>query len=419
MSGKTVFSNPFHQKHDKPKKYKNVSKLNDVSKKPMIKIRYNSKVLLFKCDYCSKQFFDISKFTCHKKICESKVQCQRKIKSLTQTSCEETDDIEIIEDNPKSESSNSELYLGKSHTRNSDEDIQIIDQGNNITNYNHDNVKNMEINDQENYGSTPIDTSSETILSISNIKTSHTSSATCNPCDICGRSFKSLAYLKQHYTNVHQGMRLICKECNHLFAKMPDYLRHYKNCHGKSTPNAYKHKCKHCNGPFLLKSSLDKHVKTNHIQYKCEICGKVYFDKVFFSMHMANHRRISIEEKVNFVSQKYQPSARNKKDTKSKETEIQSKEKVISNSFICDTCEKAFASKMVLEMHIALAHGGTSTSKCDQCDETFEDEEEKLKHGCKVKMETIGDTFICGKCVFKVEKQHAKQSCRMHEILAL
>jgi KRAB domain-containing zinc finger protein len=115
-------------------------------------------------------------------------------------------------------------------------------------------------------------------------------------CDLCGKSFKSKQYLKNH-----------------------------KETHGL-VPN---YKCHLCESEFMQKNNLKKHVKYVHDKrsFKCNICNKSYSREDTFKKHKLNHQLFVNKETL--------------------KTECIDR----STTFNCDQCNKSYSSEDTLKKH--------------------------------------------------------------------
>ena len=132
-------------------------------------------------------------------------------------------------------------------------------------------------------------------------------------CSLCEKTFSSGQSLKSHMRNVHtkSQAKLICSRCGHLpgdcqcgenrpaqqtvacplcgkeviSKNLPSHL-HY---HRQSTLRPYI--CQECSQTFTHASSLKRHalLHTGNKQFRCEKCGKEFFQKVAYETHCKSH----------------------------------------------------------------------------------------------------------------------------------
>lgn len=80
------------------------------------------------------------------------------------------------------------------------------------------------------------------------------------PIEQCSRRAGSLIHLKEHYRNVHLGLKSsICHVCHKSFALPWNLKLHIKAVHGRKD-----HECPTCAKRFALKSYLTRHRKVAH-----------------------------------------------------------------------------------------------------------------------------------------------------------
>ena len=134
-------------------------------------------------------------------------------------------------------------------------------------------------------------------------------------CCHCEKTFSSSQSLKAHERNVHNKSqsKLVCSSCGHLpggcqcagsrvahqtvacplcekeviSKNLPSHL-HY---HRQSTLRPYI--CQECSQTFTHASSLKRHalLHTGNKQFRCEKCGKEFFQKVAYETHCKSHTK--------------------------------------------------------------------------------------------------------------------------------
>ena len=124
-------------------------------------------------------------------------------------------------------------------------------------------------------------------------------------CHLCGKSCPSVFTLKEHITNVHEGIK--------------------------------DHKCVKCGKMYGYKSALQKHIKVAHegmsTDVVCDLCGKTFTSSYGLKCHIERfHEKKEIERK-----------------------------------HVCDTCGKAFTANCLLTDHINYHHKGKAIYSSLQC----------------------------------------------------
>lgn len=165
-------------------------------------------------------------------------------------------------------------------------------------------------------------------------------------CEICKLSFPEEYLLKTHIEishilpdNMSSGKtKYKCVECKKKFKSFIALKEHLKWQH-------VWYKCKVCQKQYIGITTFEEHVKKNHSGYRpfqCPICGKLFKTKLLFSEH----------EKYTHESEK---------------------------PYTCKICNKKWISLINLDMHIR-THNGSKLLKCQDCDESFDDEDSLEQH---------------------------------------
>ena len=100
-------------------------------------------------------------------------------------------------------------------------------------------------------------------------------------CELCGKNFKHLNFLKRHIDAIHAGHK--CETCGKTYTSK--YLKkHIKTSHKKT-------KCEICEKEFCNLGYLKIHIKSIHgvKEYKCEICSKEFVQFGHLKLHVKNN----------------------------------------------------------------------------------------------------------------------------------
>ena len=142
-----------------------------------------------------------------------------------------------------------------------------------------------------------------------------------NPnCKICGKTFKSVFFLKKHISGVHEGEKPpLCPSCGKSFETKESLKRHEERIHENKKP----HKCSLCDGYYGDKSELRAHIQGVHGEKKhaCSLCKKRFTAIGGLNRH------------IRLVHEK-------------------------STAQTCHLCHKTFSSMWSLKYHISTVHEG-------------------------------------------------------------
>ena len=139
-------------------------------------------------------------------------------------------------------------------------------------------------------------------------------------CKICGKTFKSVFFLKKHVSGVHEGEKPpLCPSCGKSFETKESLKRHEERIHENKKP----HKCSLCDGYYGDKSELRAHILGVHGEKKhpCSLCKKRFTNIAGLNRH------------IRLVHEK-------------------------STAQTCHLCHKTFSSMWSLKYHISTVHEG-------------------------------------------------------------
>ncbi|XP_053407622.1 zinc finger protein 287-like isoform X10 [Mercenaria mercenaria] len=181
-------------------------------------------------------------------------------------------------------------------------------------------------------------------------------------CGICGSRFKSDRSLKRHLLK-HSPDVYTCEICGKSFGDKYYLQRHVKN---HSSENV----CQYCGKTYASSQILKRHEEAKHTvipQFKCNVCEKPCSSKVVLQAHLANHHKLSKQEKP----------------------------------FKCYMCNRAFFYKSSLERHrkrCSQTHTSVvKTFKCSTCGKEFRLARLLRQHKI-IHSEPRFACNLCGKC---------------------
>ncbi|XP_063390678.1 zinc finger protein 26-like [Cydia fagiglandana] len=152
-------------------------------------------------------------------------------------------------------------------------------------------------------------------------------------CDNCMKVFSSQQKLKSHVDTVHKMLkRFKCTKCPERFTAYFKRYQHLVEIHGQAE---LEYKCNVCDKVYRKKSMLSQHMKRDHLEERsvqCEICFSNFFSRKELNMHMVKHNG--------------------------------------ARTFECAVCKKAYARKKTLTEHMRI-HNNDRRFSCAVCGLTF------------------------------------------------
>ena len=109
-----------------------------------------------------------------------------------------------------------------------------------------------------------------------------------NPvCSLCGKIFKSVTYLKNHYRTHTDDRPHVCRECGKGFKQISNLLQHQR-IHTNERP----YHCQYCEKSFKQKSQVMQHERlhTGEKPYKCSTCPRAFVQQSQLKYHEKSHK---------------------------------------------------------------------------------------------------------------------------------
>lgn len=228
-------------------------------------------------------------------------------------------------------------------------------------------------------------------------------------CDVCGRYFRSLRWLKKHAIIHTDDSPYKCPICSTLFKNNDRYTIHYRthsdhkpyHCdicgkrfrisgnlklHKKVHAPEKAFKCDICNKEFSSNKGLISHVLTHSEGqiFKCTQCGKIFGRQDHYVKHQETHTKVR-PFSCDVCGQTYQ----NNTDLK-----CHLGTHADNQGFVCHFCGKGFGYKSSLTYHLRI-HTGAKPYACDVCGKTFSTSSNRCKH---MLSHTNFKPFKCDRC---------------------
>ncbi|XP_069363856.1 zinc finger protein 431-like [Maniola hyperantus] len=152
-------------------------------------------------------------------------------------------------------------------------------------------------------------------------------------CETCEKVYATPQKLQNHIDGVHKMVkRLKCMKCGERFNNYFKRQKHLVEAHGEAK---LEYKCNVCDKIFDKKYILSTHMKRDHLEqrdYKCEICPYTCFTNKELKCHMIKHNG--------------------------------------SRIFECSVCKKSYARKKTLHEHMRI-HNNDRRYACQVCGQAF------------------------------------------------
>lgn len=209
---------------------------------------------------------------------------------------------------------------------------------------------------------------------------------TCNSCNK-SYSYRYWDLFVQHVAQkCPKTIRYECDYCSTVLKSKTKLIEHFVNrhnfaCEAKALP------CPKCDKLFFKKNSLSWHLKTNHLQYKCNRCHKICHSKSGLSLHKKRCSLQTSSTSRNFECPACNVKFSHKKSYQRHLTESKCNKTAKLQGYQCEACAKIYSRKSSLGRHVRKQHSDESEHRvtreqfsCDVCDKSFHQKRSLLNH---------------------------------------
>ncbi|XP_063631878.1 gastrula zinc finger protein xFG20-1-like [Cydia splendana] len=180
-------------------------------------------------------------------------------------------------------------------------------------------------------------------------------------CDECGAGFVTSYRLKMHMKTMHVEGTFQCETCKKVFSSHQKHKSHVDTVHKMIK----RFKCTKCSERFTDYFKRHQHLVEKHgqaeLQYKCNVCDKVYARRYMLSRHM---KRDHLEERY------FQCEICSNKFFAQRDLESHMVKHTGARIFECAVCKKAYARKKTLTEHMRI-HNNDRRFSCTVCGQAF------------------------------------------------
>ncbi|XP_037956737.1 protein suppressor of hairy wing-like isoform X1 [Teleopsis dalmanni] len=228
------------------------------------------------------------------------------------------------------------------------------------------------------------------------------------PCNLCKKCFYTRAGFERHvFTSHFTDDTFLCEICgDHLRSKV--FFKLHLDQH-KILGTA--HVCEYCKQQFVRVNHFQRHITYSqcairHGHFKCIKCQTSFTDLNSLKLHKKEHTDNQAKQ-TKFVCRYCERTCPNKFTLKIHER-IHTKEL----PFVCDTCSKSFKSLREVKVHRRY-HTGEKPYECPSCLKCFTTKEVLNRHK---KVHTNDRKYVCNMCEKSfIQHVHLKLHAKQHD----
>ncbi|RZC32448.1 zinc finger protein 271-like [Asbolus verrucosus] len=231
-----------------------------------------------------------------------------------------------------------------------------------------------------------------------------------DPCDICGKTFKQKAGLKDHM-QMHSKY-FHCEKCGTTHKQLLDYVTHMRIHSDKMD-----FQCIFCDYATDNIVEITQHLNTSHVEekpYTCDICNKHFPIFKWYKEHENDHNNLKPYQcdlcDKNFAYSRYlsvHKALVHKTNPDLHECVVCKKQYQHKNSLklhmnshtgnvsVCDVCGKILSSKEKLKFHLR-THTGYKPFCCTYCGKCFTKKPILVEH---IRIHTGEKPYVCQYCM--------------------
>lgn len=218
-------------------------------------------------------------------------------------------------------------------------------------------------------------------------------------CSVCSKSFTRVYSLRYHMAKHNDIRRFLCPKCGKGFHTASGLRQHLL-----SHIEINQFKCGFCHKTYKSKQSLKEHFRVAHSSnrklFVCVTCGKRFTAKSTLMMHIKSHKGVK-EFACSDCSKTYTRATY----LRAHKLVHLGQEKPKPFTCVYKDCDRSFATKYSLVVHIAHSHTMERPHKCNVCSKGF-----ATSSGLKVHMKShTNKEFSCGICNKKLANRRVLQ----------